>query len=1164
MGERKEYILSPRAGLNQDDSVLTPPLGEDGRSAFEVGDYRWAKNVRIGSSVEDNIGAVENIPSTLLVNNYWVWNGSAWVSSTAPSGTSKSRGKFEDKDEGKIYEAVYNSGGNHMILMWVKSERKIYELLKWSGLAFDANAHIAITKINKYLVLVDKINPNRIIDTSNVFSFKQTLGSSFSEYHISFAKWAPVAPIVVNVSVKADGKKYLERGLYQFTYRYIYKGGFRSTFAPPTKFFSQEFETDNYSVQQEYYTLKIMGFLFDYDTPGNTSFEHTSIKFYEFVDYIEIAYRQSTKDNWGLWKRFAVDKVTPANNQSFLFGFDSIPSVSTIIPSHVSGQYFDSVPLKSGAVEAIDNRVVFADNEDEFPAVEGFDVTDVAVYTTQGGDNNLNWYRNNGYSGIPSDAGQLFLNNRCSRYSFKERGIYKAGIIFQHPSGRTNLVTTIDKWTYNIPTSQAASPVLSESMHALGFKIAPSVTPPDWAVAYQIVRTNALNFEFFIQGIVEDFVFLQNDNNSITDDIQTPSGVKTAINEFYDNYNDAGANQFPLYSRILGEIRKNKVNSDSSLSGYIYMDISNWFLSNKGNAAGSFDNPANNLFYSFRQGDKVRFWGSESTSYLYTTQVPFEEEIVAFTGQGIICRRPPTLVTMKNRSGTGTNGGVILVQGYQIEIFREKNVNKGNVVFHECSEWYPITSPGTPSRDFSKRDFTYSGNANVSKTAINGYNVFHKYPITAGDVFMVKKKFYYNYRSVIHTGLVSNWFWAQMTQRPTDAPGFWERETRPLVAHNDLPINTDKPTQARFGGRFFEDGALILINNFRDEWQHTYPSDYGRIRALVNTSNAQVESVGNILLAIGEQESWSIYINRTTLEDLSGETQVAISDKVLGSFNTLLGSHGTLNPESISKESGRVLFWNARRGIWVRYSRDGLTPVSERKMKNWFKDLGDLLIGQYTNTIKPRVISSFDDYHERWITDINHSTLPATFKGYDVYKCSTFSEADGRWKEFFDHSADLFAGLDNEVYSLVGTTVIIHEEGSDYGSFNGVKKDSEIELVANPELMRKKIWMAQGHIASDKWSFPSIKGDWKSNGTDIQETNIGLGRLSVKEDMYWADISRDINTPNKSGDDARANGDVMRSRSLKLRMRLDPDVDYLSVFNWLALEYTLSEKTVKS
>ena len=245
--------------------------------------------------------------------------------------------------------------------------------------------------------------------------------------------------------------------------------------------------------------------------------------------------------------------------------------------------------------------------------------------------------------------------------------------------------------------------------------------------------------------------------------------------------------------------------------------------------------------------------------------------------------------------------------------------------------------------------------------------------------------------------------------------------------------------------------------------------------------------MGNVLLVIGEAESWSVYVNRTTLEDLSGRSQVSISDKVLGSFNTLLGSHGTLNPESISKESGMVLWWNAKRGIWVRYSRDGLTEVSKYGMKNWFKDLGDLLIQYYYSGTSPKVISVFDDYHEEWLTVINHSSLPGTFKGYSSYKCASFAErnADKRWKTIWDYNPDLFASMDNEIYSIIGSTVHIHEQGADFGSIYGVKKDTILELVANPEYRKNKTWRSVALTTSDKWEFTSILGDWKSNASIV-------------------------------------------------------------------------------
>src|SRR5690606_1401746 len=181
----------------QDDSLFVPPPGSGGISPFEQGDYRYALNARIGSSIEDNSSSVENFPSTLLIDNYWVWNGSAFVTGSAPAGTNTALNKFEDRDANKVYWFVHNSSGNHQILMFVKYERKIYEILNWSGLNFTLTNIVSSCKINKYLIFTDYNSAPRIVDVEDVYKLKFTLGSNFSEYHISFAKWAPIMPPLV-------------------------------------------------------------------------------------------------------------------------------------------------------------------------------------------------------------------------------------------------------------------------------------------------------------------------------------------------------------------------------------------------------------------------------------------------------------------------------------------------------------------------------------------------------------------------------------------------------------------------------------------------------------------------------------------------------------------------------------------------------------------------------------------------------------------------------------------------------------------------------------------------------------------------------------------------------------------------------------------------------
>lgn len=1148
----KDIPISPLGGMNQDDSLFVPPPGSGGISPFEQGDYRYALNARIGSSIEDNTSSVENFPSTLLINNYWEWNGSAFVSGSAPAGTNTAINKFEDRDENKVYYFVHNSNGNHQILMFVKYERKIYEILKWSGLDFNISKFISCCKINKYLIFTDYNSAPRIVDVTSVYQLEYTLGVNFSEFHISFAKWAPLMPPLVTADT-LNTNDFMKEGAFQFSYRYVYTGGFKSTLAPPSVWASNQILGNSYV-----FKITLPGYI--YDKENDSFFTHGQSKFYEFIEFIELMYRESPISPWKLFQRHRTTSVAIENQ---VFSFENNGNIA-IIPEIEGNQYNDAVPFLSGACEAIDNRPMFADNLDDLE-VPDFEVEDVEVYSTS---LSSSWVATGtGFPGLSAGlqaikTGQSLVN----QFSFKPRAIYKLGIVYYHHTGRSWLAISPSNWIYQIPQDIATpNPSTFDLLYALGFNIPVSVTPPIEAVGYSIVRTDALNFDFFIEGACNDVRYLGKTTTPSTslavDYKTTPEAIQAIIN---DNINSSNPSDKADLARLTATAYREDVDVVSlALASRVYFDCSNWITSNKGNSAGTSSNPSNDLFYNFQKGDRIRFIGGPPGFLRW-----YDEEIVEFTGRGFIINKPTDLFHLLKIADAAWDPAY-----QQVEIYRLKKFNPDETFFfYEIGEYYPITSPGTGGRDFAKRDFRYVDNATVTGTLIGDslYPIYQKMPIMSGDVWSVSKSFYFDYASAAagKIGVSSMTRFTQMNPDPKNAGGSWNHNRgRAFPSYEYIPTQFRKETQNRFGNKFLEDSLFIGINTFLERNQFIYPAEYGRIRAMVNTSNAQVESVGNVLIVIGEQESWSVYVNRTTLEDLSGRSQVSISDKVLGSFNTLLGSHGTLNPESVSKESGMVLWWNAKRGVWVRYSRDGLTEVSKYGMKNWFKDIGDLISQYYYSGTAPKVLSVFDDYHEEWLTTINHSSLPGTFKGYSSYKCVGFAErnADKRWKSAWDYLPDLFASMDNEVYSIIGSAVHIHEQGADFGSIYGVKKDTIMELVANPEYRKNKTWKAAALTSSDKWEFTSIKGDWKSNSGVRQETEILLAQLAEKEGTFWAYIRRDGNSPNAANFEAGVvSGNAMRSKTLIVQLKLDPSIDYLSLFHWLNVSYDDSEKNVKN
>lgn len=1207
-------IFTPIGGANQDDSLITPSPDAQGKSMFEMGDYRYALNLRLGSSRSSNFGDAETIKSTLEITGYVGYDGNP---TTPPAGVNKVNGKYEDNEFQRIYEAVWNSNGQHTIRYFDPGTSTTYELIRWSGLNFLENGFIKMAKLDNWMCLTDRNSPPRLIDTDTISNLFLTLGANFREFHISLHKWAPTVPPIPRVYYDGVTNNYdkLKNRNLQFAYRYIYYGNLNSRFSPISKGAVTTRCGVYYSPDGSFVSKLITSIEVDvpgciYDDPSSASqynyFDHNDVKFTSAVQYIELAFREGELD---LWKQWKIVNTASFNRYQYFNGDATL----TPLDQDDFNQLFDTVPLKAGTVEAADNRFVLADVLDEETPASPISATDVSVITdlTSGMTNDWRDSYNTSFPALPAGAREDILRrNSLSDYTFKDRGIYKVAIQWLSRTGWRSALYTANNLIFK--------PDDTNRILAFNFKLV--ATPPEWAVGYQIFRTNALNIDSFIYGVANKFRPIVDDTSVILDQLEIPEDLKSRIRQHFDNeslvdanelisytqsqingsaknqtdsqfakefiegqakpFTDGGAftskgftkniqfvtgigkNNFinqlknknnkknPLSTKLQQQLRKTKEISLIANASRIFIDINNWYFGSKKGVDS--ENPLNKLFYNFREGDRVRFVGSDVASPTSEAQMKeYDVPIIEFTGKGILVEKPEGLQYIQ------AEGAPTGFYHYDIEIYTPKIASEVDHLFYETGEWYPVLYPGTPSRVMAKTDFTYTNNPAVTATTVGPFNFFNKIPLFYGDCFTVSKTVYRDSTSQ-STASKSVGIPSSMSPDPDKTFDYWDKTNgRVSVTYQNLPVAVFKGTMARFSGKIVEQSFVNALNNFQFQNQFIYPSEYGRIRNLVNTANAQVESVGSILLAIGEREAWSIYVNRTTLEDLSGNTQVLISDEVLGSHNTLLGSHGTLNPESVSRYRGNVYWWDALNGSWIRYGRDGLTAISDYKKRNWFKELGSLLLPKYMTNEKPRVISEFDPFNMELVTFMDHSELPSTFRGYSEYKGDTFSENDKRWKMCHSYTPEMFAKLNNDLYAFNGGLIYKLEAGSDYLYFFGDKKSSKIEPVLNINATDVKHWRGIVLVSTDKWSVDRILSEYRGQKNLIQ-SSITLDQFEVREDSYWAAIRQNVNTPNVSN--PIVEGKDVRCKAIQVLLTLDPAVDYMSLLHYVFGEYTESVK----
>ena len=142
------------------------------------------------------------------------------------------------------------------------------------------------------------------------------------------------------------------------------------------------------------------------------------------------------------------------------------------------------------------------------------------------------------------------------------------------------------------------------------------------------------------------------------------------------------------------------------------------------------------------------------------------------------------------------------------------------------------------------------------------------------------------------------------------------------------------------------------------------------------------------LVTFCENKVFKILAKKDALFNADGNTNVTSNAAVLGQSLPFSGEYGmSRNPESFASESYRVYFTDKDRGAVLRLSKDGLTPISDAGMKDWFRD--NL---RYATSL----IGSHDDRDNQYNLTIETTDQDGNDKAYTV----SYAEKVRGWVSF--------------------------------------------------------------------------------------------------------------------------------------------------------------------
>ena len=205
---------------------------------------------------------------------------------------------------------------------------------------------------------------------------------------------------------------------------------------------------------------------------------------------------------------------------------------------------------------------------------------------------------------------------------------------------------------------------------------------------------------------------------------------------------------------------------------------------------------------------------------------------------------------------------------------------------------------------------------------------------------------------------------------------------------------------------------------------------YGPIQAL-KTRDTNV-------VAFCEDKVLKILANKDALFNADGSTNITSSSNVLGSSVAFAGDYGiSSNPESLAADGYRFYFTDRQRGKVLRLSQDGLTPISDAGMTNWFRDnLKDT----------ENILGTFDEMLGEYNVTL---TYP---KGYNSSTTVSFNEKTKGWTSFRSYIPETGLSINNKyITGVTGKLWKHHDDTALANNFYNSQHVSTIDILFNDE-----------------------------------------------------------------------------------------------------------------
>ena len=271
-----------------------------------------------------------------------------------------------------------------------------------------------------------------------------------------------------------------------------------------------------------------------------------------------------------------------------------------------------------------------------------------------------------------------------------------------------------------------------------------------------------------------------------------------------------------------------------------------------------------------------------------------------------------------------------------------------------------------------------------------------------------------------------------------------------------------------YSGIYNDTGGINNLNQFimAENITKDLNPTYGSIQKLFSRRIS--------LIAFCEDRVVGITANKNALYNADGNPQLVATNAVLGDANPFVGDYGiSKNPESFAKESYRAYFTDRQRGAVLRLSMDGLTPISDAGMSDWFKD-------EFKDDTHINIIGSYDNYKNDYNLTFDRGDnttygIQGNTSGHS--QTVTYSEDVKGWTSFKSFIQESGVSMSGDYYTFNAGKCYKHHDNSTRNSFYGASTSSNITFLLNESPLIIKNYNTLNYDGDESWICNSIETD---------------------------------------------------------------------------------------